>query len=127
MGIWLLMGLLAFLSIEKLFPDDDEEEENNDKKPQSKKEKEEKSPKKFKLSESIKVILMKFKYICKIPIIIFVISFKTFGILNAAANIVDNFTHGIAVAGSFQASFKVMSISLKKKLKYYSYMNYLYF
>jgi hypothetical protein len=64
MGIWLLMGLLTFLSIEKLFPDDDEEEENNDnKKPQSKKEKEEKSPKKFKLSESIKVILMKF--ICK--------------------------------------------------------------
>ena len=60
------MGLLAFLSIEKLFPDDDEEEES-----QSKKEKEEKSPKKFKLSESIKVILMKFIYICKIPITIF--------------------------------------------------------
>ena len=64
MGIWLLMGLLAFLSIEKLFPDDDEEEENNDnKKPKSKKEKEEKSSKKFKLSESIKVILMKLIYI----------------------------------------------------------------
>lgn len=59
------MGLLAFLSIEKLFPDDDEEEENNDNKKtaQSKKEKQEKSPKKFKLSESIKVILLKLIYI----------------------------------------------------------------
>ena len=28
------------------------------------------------------------------------------GILNLTANIVDNFTHGIAVAGSFQASLK---------------------
>lgn len=60
------MGLLAFLSIEKLFPDDDEEEES-----QSKKEKEEKSPKKFKLSESIKVKLLKFNYISIIPITIF--------------------------------------------------------
>ena len=32
---------------------------------------------------------------------------KNVGILNLIANIIDNFTHGIAVAGSFQASFKV--------------------
>ncbi len=34
-------------------------------------------------------------------------SIKIIGILNMLANIVDNFTHGIAVAGSFQASHKV--------------------
>ena len=34
-------------------------------------------------------------------------SIKIIGILNMIANIVDNFTHGIAVAGSFQASHKV--------------------
>jgi hypothetical protein len=41
----------------------------------------------------------------------FVNSIKIMGVLNLIANIVDNFTHGIAVAGSFQASHKV------KKLK----------
>ena len=34
-------------------------------------------------------------------------SIKTIGWLNLLANIFDNFTHGIAVAGSFQASTKV--------------------
>lgn len=33
-------------------------------------------------------------------------SIKTIGFLNLFANIIDNFTHGIAVAGSFQASYK---------------------
>jgi hypothetical protein len=36
-------------------------------------------------------------------------SIKIMGILNLIANIVDNFTHGIAVAGSFQASHKVIN------------------
>lgn len=34
------------------------------------------------------------------------ISIKIIGVLNLIGNIVDNFSHGIAVAGSFQASFK---------------------
>jgi zinc transporter 13 len=34
-------------------------------------------------------------------------SIKVIGVLNMLANVVDNFTHGIAVAGSFQASHKV--------------------
>ena len=37
----------------------------------------------------------------------FLLYLKTVGLLNLIANIIDNFTHGIAVAGSFQASFKV--------------------
>lgn len=28
MGLWVLFGMLAFLSVEKLFPDDDDEEES---------------------------------------------------------------------------------------------------
>lgn len=34
-------------------------------------------------------------------------SIKIMGLLNLFANVIDNFTHGIAVAGSFQASHKV--------------------
>ncbi len=64
-GIWSILGILAFLVIERVFPDDEQEH----------------------VIRSIKIM----------------------GILNLIANIVDNFTHGIAVAGSFQASHKVIN------------------
>ena len=38
---------------------------------------------------------------------------KIIGYLNAVANVADNFTHGIAVAGSYQSSIKVNFFILK--------------
>ncbi|CAF0722386.1 unnamed protein product [Brachionus calyciflorus] len=72
-GIWLLFGIISFLSLEKFFSDDlDDSQGSAD------------SPSKLKSFLSIKIL----------------------GLLNLFANVIDNFTHGIAVAGGFQASIK---------------------
>ncbi|XP_072905175.1 zinc transporter ZIP13 isoform X2 [Hemitrygon akajei] len=62
LGFWVIVGLLAFFVLEKIFPDKDEEETDYH---------------------------------------------KISGYLNLIANGIDNFTHGLAVAGSFLVSRKV--------------------
>ncbi|RNA18805.1 zinc transporter ZIP13 isoform X2 [Brachionus plicatilis] len=77
-GLWVLFGLISFLSIEKIFPDHEQDADNK------------KSGANFLFFNSIRIL----------------------GILNLFANVIDNFTHGIAVAGSFQASIKFGFITL---------------
>uniref|UniRef100_A0A3Q3E5R3 Zinc transporter ZIP13 n=1 Tax=Labrus bergylta TaxID=56723 RepID=A0A3Q3E5R3_9LABR len=69
-GLWVIVGLLAFLLLEKLFPDQDSQED-----PTSQSDLNFNTP--------------------------------TSGYLNLLANCIDNFTHGLAVAGSFLVSKKV--------------------
>lgn len=119
MGLWVLFGMLAFLSVEKLFPDDDGDEDENKNENESnrsnqtgemiaapsKKGNKRKSKKKKSKSNQNQIEKNQITIQAKKGFRLFE-SVKTIGILNAVANIVDNFTHGIAVAGSFQASFK---------------------
>lgn len=90
-GLWTMFGIFAFFAIEKVFPDDDddelEEEQTN------------KLDKSAHLDHKKCTIRDRIKHF-------FLHSVKVIGILNLIANIVDNFTHGIAIAGSFQASLK---------------------
>lgn len=106
-GLWVIVGLLAFLLLEKMFPDQDSHEDvtahsdlnsnsasnavfsgkaavslGNGHHAESWKSSKQQSMKK---SEKI----------------------KTSGYLNLLANCIDNFTHGLAVAGSFLVSKKV--------------------
>ena len=76
-SMWLIVGLLTFLTIEKIFPDNNDHIDTKKKQMYTKKK-------------------------------TFFNSIKTVGVLNLVANVIDNFTHGIAVAGSFQASIKVI-------------------
>uniref|UniRef100_A0A3B4Z159 Zinc transporter ZIP13 n=1 Tax=Stegastes partitus TaxID=144197 RepID=A0A3B4Z159_9TELE len=71
-GLWVIIGLLAFLLLEKMFPDQDGAEDP--------------------ASESD---------------LNFNSAVRTSGYLNLLANCIDNFTHGLAVAGSFLVSKKV--------------------
>ncbi|XP_042558695.1 zinc transporter ZIP13-like, partial [Clupea harengus] len=88
-GLWVLLGLMSFLLLEKMFPDEDTPNETprvtasshsngfcHDTKAASS---HLQPPKKIKIS----------------------------GYLNLLANCIDNFTHGLAVAGSFLVSRKV--------------------
>lgn len=85
-GLWVLAGLLTFMFIEKFFPDEDDDDKENG----------EDSATDKKTDDVVKLEHQKS----------FFHSIKTIGWLNLLANIFDNFTHGIAVAGSFQASTK---------------------
>lgn len=109
-GLWVIIGLLAFLLLEKMFPDQDNIEEptsdsdlNFNSATQSNSVFTEKavaslrnghhaeswkSSKQQSLQERSEKI-------------------KTSGYLNLLANCIDNFTHGLAVAGSFLVSKKV--------------------
>lgn len=109
-GLWVIVGLLAFLLLEKMFPDQDSAEDptpgsdlNSNTPAQSNSVFTEKavaslrnghhaeswkSSKQQSLQERSEKI-------------------KTSGYLNLLANCIDNFTHGLAVAGSFLVSKKV--------------------
>ncbi|KAM9366915.1 zinc transporter ZIP13 [Symphorus nematophorus] len=108
-GLWVIVGLLAFLLLEKMFPDQDgQEDPTSDSdvnfnsatqsnsvfsgKPVSLRNGHHaeswKSSKQQSLQERSEKI-------------------KTSGYLNLLANCIDNFTHGLAVAGSFLVSKKV--------------------
>eukprot|EP00064_Thunnus_orientalis_P002498 superscaffoldBa00000185_g2505 len=69
-GLWVITGLLAFLLLEKMFPDQDSHED---------------PPSHSDMNSNS----------------------ATSGYLNLLANCIDNFTHGLAVAGSFLVSKKV--------------------
>ena len=101
-GLWTLCGLLTFFTIEKLFGDSSEEESN----------KEEDSSKATSTKKSRKSKNKKGSKKSKVPYV----TIKVLGILNLVANVIDNFTHGIAVAGSFQASFKFGLMTLMATL-----------
>lgn len=109
-GLWVIIGLLAFLLLEKMFPDQDSHEDptsNSDLNSNSASQSNSafsgkamaslrnghhaeswKSSKQQSLQERSEKI-------------------KTSGYLNLLANCIDNFTHGLAVAGSFLVSKKV--------------------
>lgn len=109
-GLWVIVGLLAFLLLEKMFPDQDSQEDptsdsdlNSNSATQSNSvfsgkavvslrnghhAESWKSSKQQSLQERSEKI-------------------KTSGYLNLLANCIDNFTHGLAVAGSFLVSKKV--------------------
>lgn len=90
-SLWLIFGLMIFLTIEKIFPDDEVDDETE------KTVKPDVNRKKLSKTQSTQSILK---------------TIKTVGLLNLLANIIDNFTHGIAVAGSFQASIKFGVLTL---------------
>ncbi|XP_067352411.1 zinc transporter ZIP13 isoform X3 [Channa argus] len=69
-GLWVIAGLVAFLLLEKMFPDQDSATNTTSKSDLN-------------------------------------LNLATSGYLNLLANCIDNFTHGLAVAGSFLVSKKV--------------------
>lgn len=83
LGLWVVIGLFTFTSLEVFFTSK-EEIESIDTKSHSKHKNQKSNSKK---SE--------------------VVSSSITGYLNVIANAIDNFTHGLAVAGSFLAGFKI--------------------
>ncbi|XP_067297186.1 zinc transporter ZIP13 isoform X2 [Pseudorasbora parva] len=104
-GLWVIGGLLSFLTLEKMFPDEDRDPESRAK------------PSSTDMSSEVSVSPQT-NGICsnnnsdsrpKTDISLYTepVKIKTSGYLNLLANFIDNFTHGLAVAGSFLVSRKV--------------------
>lgn len=109
-GLWVVGGLLSFLILEKMFPDQDSEPENKDASQRA-------TPCLTDLNSEVSVSSQT-NGICsnnnsdskpKTDISPYAEpeKIKTSGYLNLLANCIDNFTHGLAVAGSFLVSRKV--------------------
>ncbi|XP_016357601.1 zinc transporter ZIP13-like isoform X3 [Sinocyclocheilus anshuiensis] len=109
-GLWVIGGLLSFLILEKVFPDEDSD-------PESKAASQRAKSSSTDLSSEVSVS-PKTNGICsnnnsdskpKTDISLYTEpeKIKTSGYLNLLANCIDNFTHGLAVAGSFLVSRKV--------------------
>ncbi|XP_068429081.1 zinc transporter ZIP13 [Clinocottus analis] len=108
-GLWVIVGLLAFLVLEKMFPDHDSHEDltsNSDVNSNSASQsisalsgKASASPRNGHHAESWKSSKQSLQERSE--------KIKTCGYLNLLANCIDNFTHGLAVAGSFLVSKKV--------------------
>ncbi|XP_056269075.1 zinc transporter ZIP13 [Pseudoliparis swirei] len=108
-GLWVILGLLVFLLLEKMFPDRDSNEDlpsNSDLNSNSASEsisvfsgKASASLKNGHHAESWKSSKQSLQERSE--------KIKTCGYLNLLANCIDNFTHGLAVAGSFLVSKKV--------------------
>uniref|UniRef100_A0A673K009 Zinc transporter ZIP13 n=1 Tax=Sinocyclocheilus rhinocerous TaxID=307959 RepID=A0A673K009_9TELE len=109
-GLWVIGGLLSFLILEKVFPDEDSD-------PESKAASQRAKSSSTDLSSEVSVS-PKTNGICsnnnsdskpKTDISLYTKpeKIKTSGYLNLLANCIDNFTHGLAVAGSFLVSRKV--------------------
>uniref|UniRef100_A0A8C2Q9B0 Zinc transporter ZIP13 n=1 Tax=Cyprinus carpio TaxID=7962 RepID=A0A8C2Q9B0_CYPCA len=109
-GLWLIGGLLSFLILEKVFPDEDSD-------PESKATSQRTESCSTDLSSEVSVSPQT-NGICsnnnsdskpKTDISLYTEpkKIKTSGYLNLLANCIDNFTHGLAVAGSFLVSRKV--------------------
>ncbi|XP_054626365.1 zinc transporter ZIP13 [Dunckerocampus dactyliophorus] len=91
-GLWVIIGLLAFLLLEKMFPDQDGHKDTPSH-----------SDLNFNSTTHSKSV-----YNGKLPSLQGTSEkVKTSGYLNLLANCIDNFTHGLAVAGSFLVSKKV--------------------
>lgn len=105
-GLWVIGGLLAFLLLEKMFPDEDSLTPHSDLNFNSKQSvpvfsgKTEVSLQNGHHTESWKSSKQRSLQETSEKI-------KTSGYLNLLANCIDNFTHGLAVGGSFLVSKKV--------------------
>ncbi|XP_074415869.1 zinc transporter ZIP13, partial [Austrofundulus limnaeus] len=109
-GLWVIVGLFAFLLLEKMFPDQDGHEDATSE-----------SDLNFNLSmQSTSALCVKAEASLKNGLCADswksskqqslqdrAEKIKTSGYLNLLANCIDNFTHGLAVAGSFLVSKKV--------------------
>ncbi|XP_062279417.1 zinc transporter ZIP13 [Scomber scombrus] len=111
-GLWVIIGLLAFLLLEKLFPDQDSHEDrlsDSDMNSNSAVHKQSNSVFSGKAVVSLRnghhADSWKSSKQESLPQRSEKI--KTSGYLNLLANCIDNFTHGLAVAGSFLVSKKV--------------------
>lgn len=109
-GLWVIIGLLAFLLLEKLFPDQDSQEDlPSDSDMNSNSAKQSNSVFSGKAAVSLRnghhADSWKSSKQESLPQRSEKI--KTSGYLNLLANCIDNFTHGLAVAGSFLVSKKV--------------------
>ncbi|XP_048086742.1 zinc transporter ZIP13 [Alosa alosa] len=96
-GLWVLLGLLSFLLLEKMFPDED-------------------TPNETATVTAIGGSVVNSSASCSngfchdtktSSLLQPPVKIKTSGYLNLLANCIDNFTHGLAVAGSFLVSRKV--------------------
>uniref|UniRef100_A0A3Q3WWH9 Zinc transporter ZIP13 n=1 Tax=Mola mola TaxID=94237 RepID=A0A3Q3WWH9_MOLML len=92
-GLWVIVGLLFFLLLEKMFPDQESQEDNT-------------SDSDLNFNSAVSVHIEIRKSSPNVSGFLFPVS-QTSGYLNLLANCIDNFTHGLAVAGSFLVSKKV--------------------
>uniref|UniRef100_A0A3Q3XB15 Zinc transporter ZIP13 n=1 Tax=Mola mola TaxID=94237 RepID=A0A3Q3XB15_MOLML len=97
-GLWVIVGLLFFLLLEKMFPDQESQEDNTSD-----------SDLNFNSAVSRMVLWCLGKHHVSIFFLLppQTQPNSTSGYLNLLANCIDNFTHGLAVAGSFLVSKKV--------------------
>ncbi|XP_036440092.1 zinc transporter ZIP13 isoform X1 [Colossoma macropomum] len=109
-GLWVVMGLLFFLLLEKMFPDEDSALESKDMNRANNSSSVDLRSDGF-MSSQINGIFSNnnsdFKPKADISSLPGTEKIKTSGYLNLLANCIDNFTHGLAVAGSFLVSRKV--------------------
>ncbi|XP_026992932.2 zinc transporter ZIP13 isoform X2 [Tachysurus fulvidraco] len=105
-GMWVVMGLLSFLLLEKMFPDEEGASESstiNHANISSSAD----HQGEYCTSSEINGICSSSKPMTNISSQPRQEKIKTSGYLNLLANCIDNFTHGLAVAGSFLVSRKV--------------------
>ncbi|XP_034536430.1 zinc transporter ZIP13 [Notolabrus celidotus] len=109
-GLWVIIGLLAFLLLEKMFPDQDSQED-----PDPDSDLNSNTPTQTNATVSGKPVVSlrnghhaeSWKSSKQQSRQERSEKIKTSGYLNLLANCIDNFTHGLAVAGSFLVSKKV--------------------
>ncbi|KAM7406047.1 hypothetical protein PAMP_000451 [Pampus punctatissimus] len=109
-GLWVIIGLLAFLLLEKMFPDRDSHEDppsNSDLNSNSATQSNSVFSGKSVLSLSNGHHAEAWKSSKQQSLPERSEKIKTSGYLNLLANCIDNFTHGLAVGGSFLVSKKV--------------------
>ncbi|KAI4903188.1 hypothetical protein NFI96_014957 [Prochilodus magdalenae] len=109
-GLWVVMGLLFFLLLEKMFPDEDGASESKEMNRANNSSSVDLRSDGF-MSSQINGVFSNNNSDSKPKADISSLpgteKIKTSGYLNLLANCIDNFTHGLAVAGSFLVSRKV--------------------
>ncbi|XP_058485565.1 zinc transporter ZIP13 [Solea solea] len=109
-GLWVIVGLLAFLLLEKMFPDQDIQEDpaaNSDLNCNTPTQSNSVFSEKAAVSRRNGHCAESWKSSKQQSLQERSAKIKTSGYLNLLANCIDNFTHGLAVAGSFLVSKKV--------------------
>ncbi|XP_053576316.1 zinc transporter ZIP13 [Bombina bombina] len=96
LGLWVIIGFLTFLMLEKTFTENTKDQESNINSKQK--------VDSVNLSNGKHKLSQKQQTLAQAPA---AASIKASGYLNLLANTIDNFTHGMAVAGSFLVSRKV--------------------
>ncbi|XP_007246966.3 zinc transporter ZIP13 isoform X2 [Astyanax mexicanus] len=109
-GLWVVIGLLFFLMIEKMFPDDDKASESRTMNRSSNSSSADLRNDYLTSTQTNGIFSNNnsdSKPKAEISALPGTEKIKTSGYLNLLANCIDNFTHGLAVAGSFLVSRKV--------------------